>query len=195
MSKENQNPEDDILNIIQENANNVEFEEVGEPDSTGETIDPEDPNLEDHSKSQEDLDNPILEMDGELAVELLDIAISRIGAIGFSFAKIPAHFQDFQLSAEEKRGLAPLIEKWLEYEQITLNPRWALLGTVAMIYGTKGIAVYQRHAEAKKQGVEEDLKKEVVKNKGGRPKGSKDTKPRKPRSSNNSHDKNEEEPK
>lgn len=180
---EQQNNEELIMQAIADNANasESEFTEVGAdiPDLEDQ---PAEDSYEDHREDQEDVEDPTLEMDGELAVELVDIAVSRIGALGFTLAKIPAHFQDFQLTAEEKRTLAPLIEKWLEYEQFTLNPRYALLGTAAMIYGIKGVGVYQRYKQAQEDGTEEDLEQKATKNKGGRPKGSKDKKPRKKRS-------------
>jgi len=136
--------------------------------------------IEDHTQEQTE---SYFSIPGEMAVELMDVAVSRLSSIGFTaIAKIPNHFQDFQLTADEKKTLGPLIEKWLEHEQFQVNPRTALIGALFTLYGMKGFAVYSRYKQAKSEGKEEELKEQAVKNKGGRPAGVKDSKPRKPRS-------------
>jgi len=127
-------------------------------------------------------------IDGEFAVGLIDVAVSRVASLGFTIAKIPNHFQDFQLTAEEKKTLAPLVEEWLEYEKFTINPRYTLIGALLVVYGLKGFAVHNRYKQAKEEGREEEIKDTAQKNKGGRPKGAKDTKPRKPRNDKNQND-------
>lgn len=166
-----------LLNELEEEAQNSEFEEHKSKfkPNFNEPIEEE---AEDFTQEQEDVENGF-EIDGEFAVEIMDILLSRVGAFGMTLAKMPSHFKDFQLTAGEKRTLAPLIEKWLEHEQFNVSPRTALIGTLITIYGAKGFTQYQKLKEAKKEGKEEEVKKKATRNKGGRPKGAKDKKPRK----------------
>lgn len=175
MQEEKENTEDYLLNEIQQNAEETSFQDFSEEPEAKES---QNSFFDEPEKEEPEEGESFFEISGEIAVELIDVAVSRLSSVGFKIAKIPNHYQDFQLSAEEKRTLAPLIEKWLEYERIEMNPRYALLSGLAVIYGLKGFNVIARAKQAKEEGTEEELKKEAPKNKGGRPKGAKDKKPR-----------------
>jgi len=171
LSQDNPKEEKDLFLEIEQNAE--EFEAYQTLEEEREAQGPEEP-------EQSDDENHFM-INGQMAIELLDIGVSRLTSVGFMLAKIPSHFTDFQLTAEEKKTIAPLIEKWLEYEKFDVNPRTALAGALLTVYGLKGYSVIDRHKQAKKEGKVEELKKVAVKNKGGRPAGSKDTKPRQTR--------------
>jgi hypothetical protein len=167
-----ENLEDQLFNELESETSNYEEVKLDQPEQGPE------PDVQE----AEDSEGGGVFLSAPLVVAVADMALSRLGSIGSTWAGVPASIKDYQLTAEERRELAPIVEAWLEFENFEMNPRTALIASVGMLYAGKFAIVRQNVAEKTKAGQSmQAIKKETTKNKGGRPKGSKDTAPRKTR--------------
>ena len=166
------NLEEELFNELESETSSYQEIEYDEPEYTQE---------ESEEDAEQGADAGIF-LSAPLVVSVADMALSRLGSIGSTWAGVPASIKDYQLTAEERRELEPIVEAWLEFENFAMNPRVALITSVVMLYAGKFVIAKQSFAEKKKAGETiEEVKKEKRTNRGGRPKGAKDTAPRKPR--------------
>lgn len=76
-------------------------------------------------------------LDAEMAINFVDVVLSRMLQIGFAFGGVETTAKDFQLTPDEVRKLKAPASVVLNKYGMNLSPEWWLVICVVSIYGAK----------------------------------------------------------
>jgi len=80
-------------------------------------------------------------LDSRMIINFMDVVLSRLLQVGFSFGGIETSAKDFTLTPEEVKKIEPAASVVLNKYGMNLSPEWLLVLLVVSIYGAKIIMV------------------------------------------------------